>query len=924
MNKKVKNYNVLITFFLSGFVMFLIYLFSITKFNENLAMRSDYLYGGIGYFIDFVRNTLHGQSNLFSFGFGLGLNEILAIASNGISIFNLLYFLYPVVSINTITIIIVVLKVACIGAAFQFYSSRILHNDDFSSIVISVFYSICAFALAYGTIHIMWLDALMILPILCYAISICIDSNKRVLLILLYTLLFVSYFYLGYIVGIFSFLYVVSYILLKSANAEKITGEIGENVKGRIKICFKQFANWILCAVIGVMLSAALWVPTLFFIMANRVEDSTQAYDISATLLQIINSLFWGMGYGIEGTYSYIYCGIPVLLLVPLFFFNKEINIKEKLFYGILTAFLFVCTICKPINLLLHAFDQPDSFWYRYSFLISFCLCSMAAIQLKYIKEVSIKTVLVVVSILVLLYQFIQQTTPIWSIAASYVPSQNNNTNFIFNCLFIAGWIIIGFLYCNKNEKIRLVSLILAGILVAVEGVTVMKPMIPVNIEKEGFDEWYDSMLSVTDEIKKNDQSGDLYRVLVRNNDYTQNADLLFGYNGVSDFGNIEKYKVRRFLCNIGFATSPRWSDDSGFTPVSEMLLGVKYVINRPSRLVDEDETSNVSNYINDEMKKIVSAETLSELDAGEQSGAGETTYEKNEYNLGIGYLVSGEALFFDYPGRNVFENSNAVVSVLSGLDLDCFDKIDESRIVYDEFSTENTTYDNGMGYIRRTDSNGAFYITVMNEDEAISDAYLQVEDSDPGNYGFDFYVRGAQNIGNLELVGAELSNANEMYYNKEKKKYTLFLNSVEGVSPEILYYDALNLYSLNEENLKKQYDELSKGMYKITKYSNGHIEGTVDVSGDKTLLFTSIPYDPGWTCKVNGTDTEVIRVIDGAFMAVYLPKGGECSVEFDYECPGLKIGIMVSLLGILALLSVMFEKQLKSFGKDKKKGGNN
>lgn len=910
---KIWNNKCLIAFLLSGLNMILIYVFFVTVFNKYLGMRSDYIAGTFGYFADFVRNTMDGKSNLFSFGLGLGLNEILAIASNGINIFNLLYFLYPFVELNTITIIIVILKVACIAASFQFYSSKVLKNDGISSVIISVFYSLCAYAVAYGTIHTMWLDALMILPLLCYAISICIDLEKRSLLIILYTYLFVSFFYLGYIVGIFSFFYTIGYLLLKH--------EYSESEK-KWKSFLKKLANWVLCALIGVMISAALWVPTLFFIVANRVEDSTQTYDITATLLQILNSLFWGMGYGIEGTYSYIYCGIPVLILAPLFFFNRKISRREKLFYGFLTGTLFFCTICKPFNSFLHAFDQPDAFWYRYSFLISFCLCSIAAIQVKYIAELKMKMVVSVSFSLVLLYLFIQQTMPLWELPASYVPTLNNNVNFIFNCLFIVLWIAIGFLSCFSKKRVRDIALVLAFLLLCVESVTSSKALVAIKIEKEGFDEWYDDMLSATTNIKNENNDNnleELYRVLVRNNEYSQNADLLFGYNGISDFGDIEKYKVRKFLSNVGFATSPRWSDDSGFTPVSEMLLGVKYVINRPSKMIEEDVNLDNSNQMENEESVLAEERGLEKTTGKNDNEKNETTFEKNEYYLGIGFLVSGETILFEYPGRNVFENSNAIVSTMSGQDVSCFEEIENSKIKYDEFSIDNTSYDNGNGFFRRTDSNGLYYFTVMNDDESLTNAYLQIEDNNPGNYELDYYVRGVQNVGNLQHVGARLSNANEMYYNKEKKKYTLFLSSYEAASPEVLYYDAINMYTLNEDNLKKQYDELSKGIYKVQKHSNGHIEGTVNVSGDKNLLFTSIPYDPGWSCKVNGVETEVIRVIDGAFMAVYLPKGEECKVEFDYEVPGLKIGCIVSLLGILAFLSVIFEKQLKGLGKSKK-----
>ena len=74
-----------------------------------------------------------------------------------------------------------------------------------------------------------------------------------------------------------------------------------------------------------------------------------------------------------------------------------------------------------------------------------------------------------------------------------------------------------------------------------------------------------------------------------------------------------------------------------------------------------------------------------------------------------------------------------------------------------------------------------------------------------------------------------------------------------------------------------------------------------------------SIPYDPGWKAYVDGNEAHIIRLIDGTFMGLMFGEDGEHTVEFKYECPGLKIGIIVSALGLLAFLSVIYEKKLKN-----------
>ncbi len=70
------------------------------------------------------------------------------------------------------------------------------------------------------------------------------------------------------------------------------------------------------------------------------------------------------------------------------------------------------------------------------------------------------------------------------------------------------------------------------------------------------------------------------------------------------------------------------------------------------------------------------------------------------------------------------------------------------------------------------------------------------------------------------------------------------------------------------------------------------------------TLLFFSVPYEAGWSAKVNGENVQ-IETVDTGFMAVPV-KAGESYVEFSYETPGLKAGAYVSLAGSLIFAGYM------------------
>ena len=68
--------------------------------------------------------------------------------------------------------------------------------------------------------------------------------------------------------------------------------------------------------------------------------------------------------------------------------------------------------------------------------------------------------------------------------------------------------------------------------------------------------------------------------------------------------------------------------------------------------------------------------------------------------------------------------------------------------------------------------------------------------------------------------------------------------------------------------------------------------------SQKERLVFFSVPYEGGWSATVNGEEAEIVKTNVG-FMAVKVP-AGESEIRFNYQTPGLKLGALVTLGGIL------------------------
>lgn len=135
-------------------------------------------------------------------------------------------------------------------------------------------------------------------------------------------------------------------------------------------------------------------------------------------------------------------------------------------------------------------------------------------------------------------------------------------------------------------------------------------------------------------------------------------------------------------------------------------------------------------------------------------------------------------------------------------------------------------------------------------------------------------------------------------------------------------YYDILTHYDINEYNGDSTYidackEKKSKSCSKFEPDNDG-FSAEIKLS-KKSLVFFSVPYDKGFSAKVNGKKAE-IEEVDGGLMAVVCDKG-ENKIRFDFELYGLNQGIALSLSGIVLLAGyVLVLKRLSRTKKEREK----
>ena len=106
--------------------------------------------------------------------------------------------------------------------------------------------------------------------------------------------------------------------------------------------------------------------------------------------------------------------------------------------------------------------------------------------------------------------------------------------------------------------------------------------------------------------------------------------------------------------------------------------------------------------------------------------------------------------------------------------------------------------------------------------------------------------------------------------------------------------------YRFLPEGLESVYQVLNKNSLKLTKWTDTQIKGTVDAE-KAGLLYLSIPFDKGWSVKIDGKEAEPYKIFD-TFLSVHMTAGTH-EVSLEYMPEGLKAGGMITGGSILILL---------------------
>ncbi|MBQ7669220.1 MAG: YfhO family protein [Clostridia bacterium] len=855
-------------FLIPAFLLLLAYLFrGVYPASTGSVLVLD-LNGQYVYFHEALRDIItDGGSFVYSFRRALGGEFMGIFAYYLASPLTFIVALFPKEHITEAIYFLLVLKCGLCGFTFGIFAHKTRPRHPLTTITFSVMWALCSFAVVMQH-NLMWTDCIILFPLILLGIQKIVKEGKISLYVITLSLAVLSNFYIGYMVCIFSGVYFFLYYASKNRSERNPRG---------VKIHFgKSFLRFVLASLCAICISAVIILPTYYSLSLGKSDFSDPNFvpSMKFNLADMFTKFYFGSYDNVRPDgLPFLYTGTLTLLVAPLYFVCKKIAIREKIVSAVTFIFFTVSMNITTLDLVWHGFQKPNWLNYRYAFMLCFFLVFWGMRAFEHIREISFKWVIAtfaLTSAVLIIFQ---------KIGYDNLP----NMRAILPSLLIA-FVLLCIVRGVRSNSLRRETGARTALLIFICAEMLASTLVNFNdldndvsfSSRSRYRDFIDRVSVAVADINEHDSS--FYRTektfMKKTND---NMALgIFGLSGSTSTLNAETIK---FLQRLGFASKSHWTKYIGETPVSDSLLGVKYIIAKDGDVVNE--VNEIFDYPDKDM----------------------TVYE-NPFALSIATAVSTKltnAPFTDEGTVSPFDRMNDLVSYMLGTP-DADGVFREAELL--SISTENITETNVANHYK--------YAKTDTERSARVNYTIKVDSTDPIYCYFPSkYTRLSELIVNGQEIGSYYDSESYIIYcigrfsPGETVTVTLKLEKSE------LYVDRSVSYFryLDTNRFEEAFRTLGEYPLTVSEWTEDSIYGTITVPEDRTQIYTSIPYDAGWVVCCDGERVETSDVLSGLLTFTLEPGEHELSMEYKPEC--VKQGNIISILGLIAFILIAVSNKL-------------
>lgn len=838
-----------------------------TPFGGYSLLNYDAFHQFMAFCSELRRKVLSGESLFYSWNIGMGINFLAVFAVILNSPFNILLLFFSNEDICIPVTLIIILKIIFSSGAMGYYLTKHFERmDEEKSKNISNGLIIIGFSIAYATSgyvcgyywNFMWLDVIMILPLIMLGMDRLIHEGKPVLYIFALFYSINCNYYLSIMVCIFLVLYFFTY---------KYESVKDFFVKGL------KFAGASIVA--AGMASLIILVAYKNIKYSNTSQDLAPEFGWFGNICFLLKSHYFLSVPIISQPYdgdANLYCGVITVITFLFYPFVKKISIRERISKILIAVFLLISMNNTVLNYIWHGLHDQKGVPNRFSFLYIFLLLVIAFDVIIRIEKENIKKFIapgIIAAMFPIVIYFFNDYD-------GYISSKSM---LLVALAMSFVYVIVLFVRMYNEKTYKVTNFVLFG-LVALEASAAAYISLKYNElnDTEYFMAYINGRKPAIDYIKEVDGEP-FYRQEIADN-VIDNESIFHGMKGLSLFSSVISSDMEMAMRNIGVKNMDISIYYTSYNPFLDDIFGIKYI----HCFWDDDQLAEFNEKVYDDNNVVY----------------------KNSNALPVGFGVSRDLEKVDISKNgNATFNQNQFAKCSVGADDIYISKNNVAGVYSPEFELEWDEEASSINVIRAS----------IEEVPELVSLCISYNIDEAGEYCFncDYHYIYAVNIYVDQNLISENENANQTLRIGELEEGQTVMAEIQVPTVYLERNIPVYLSLFDKSKEEEAVDMLSKHVMNVDRCSANTLSGEISLD-DNQMLFLSIPYDKGWTAYVDGKKTDIIKVY-GAFSGIEMDAGTH-KVELKYVSEGFTLGLITTVIswGAFILIGIIcFKKKRKA-----------
>ncbi|MCR5429796.1 MAG: YfhO family protein [Eubacterium sp.] len=854
---------------------------------------------------------------------------------------NLLSFFVPTKYTEFLYAFLIIIRMYLAGLFFMYYT-RVRGVKGNGRLIGAIIYVFCVYAIQAGVRHPFFILPMIFLPLVLAGLEKILNGKKPYLFIVSIAVCVISNFYFFYMVAIITIVYALVRVIY--------------SYKDEKKMIFITLLKLFGYSLVGVSIACILFIPTvLIFIQDSRTIEGGIVPIVYE--FKYYQKLLSGM-ISNDGSGHWNLIGVsPIALIGAYYAFHKR-DIQKIILFIISLLVMLIPFLGSFMNGMSYACNR----WiWAYVFLCAYTVAYYwkDVISIKVFTHKKLTVFLMVYFVLILVMRNTRKESVIFQILLFTVMLfllsfiNNHKTKWfkykirIIFVFVLAGIALNAFYIFHVTEGNYISEFIDMG-----EVYPSYQSTVASDIKNHIDDKSFYRFSSTDDEYLNNKDLNMKVNQVLKNSIYSDistkyfkldnasNAATIFNRNGIGYYWSLGNTNIQNYLREVDnkeYCLFYYYGNDQ--RTILSSLSSVKYFVAeegeraeipygfkpkdilykyapnmlRNKKINDKTKIQNSVNYCIYENPYAMPLGYTYDNTVSEKSASKFDGIKKEELMLESAIVEKDDSL----TRKNSFKSNDKKLKYTIQIKDEDYVKLFKNKIVVNRGHSKIDLNINcapnknlfvnfkNFSFTQKSelDANSDMYKTLsVGEQNLISNKYRY--------YTEDDYVRMYVSCGDVNKLLLNYRDDKSYFNNRKNFAINMCYSEVERnkikidfEQPGTYSFDDIEVVEQSFDGYEEKINKLKENTLENVKNDSNCITGDIKLDKEK-LLCLNIPYSDGWKLKVNGKDAKLKKV--NYMNSGVILKAGKYKIELKYTTPGIKIGLILSIVGILILLIII------------------